>query len=70
MFGKSVALNIDGEDTYNTWIGGFFSLLISLLMFGYVYMLLSQMFTYGNDTVALLFPDLSTTTLGKVSYKK
>lgn len=70
VFGKGVALNIGGEDSYNTWIGGFFSMIIQLMMYFYIYILIKNLATYGNDSVSYLFPDLDIETLGEVNYKK
>ena len=47
MFGHPVGLTFKGNDAYNTPIGGFFSILINIMIYTYMILNLITMFTPG-----------------------
>ena len=48
MFGHKIGLTLKGEDSYQTFIGGFFSILINVLILVYMLLNLITMFTPGE----------------------
>lgn len=63
-------LKVGEDDTYNTYIGGTVSCMISILMSAYLYSLFFTMITHGADIIGYTYPDISTLSYGDVSYKK
>ena len=52
MFGHTINLNFNKQgDTHQTFIGGFFSLIVKSAMTVYVLMNMKKMFFYESDTL-------------------
>ena len=47
MFGHQIGLTFKGNDSYNTMIGGFFSIVINVMIYTYMILNLITMFTPG-----------------------
>ena len=63
----SPEFNIDNKGpSHKTWIGGFFSLIIQLVMYAYLYLLFYKMIMREEDLVQYKFPDIDIEELGVV----
>ena len=69
-FGKEVKLNVEGDEAHKTWFGGLLSIVISCLMFVYVFLLFKKMIMHEEDVLNYKFPDESLEEVGEISYKE
>ena len=67
MFGHSIGLTFKGNDSYNTPIGGFFSILINIMIYTYMILNLITMFTPGaGDFLADIVESINVDDQGEV----
>ena len=69
-FGKAISLNIDGEESHKTWFGGLLSIIISVLMLVYVFLLFKKMILHEEDVLNYKYPDESPEELGEIPLKE
>ena len=70
VFGKEISLNIDGDESHKTWFGGFISILISIVMIGYIYLLFKKCITHGEDVMNYIYIDENPEELGQIAFKE
>ena len=67
MFGHQIGLKLQGKDTYSTFIGGLFSMIISSVIYLYMIRNLITMFTPGaGDYLSTVIENINVDDLGKV----
>ena len=71
MFGHKIGLNLKGSDSYQTPIGGLFSILINILILTYMILNLITMFTPGaGDFLSTVVENIIVDDVGKVHLNK
>ena len=67
-YGHMVLLNFNKQgETVNTSIGGFVSLIMTVVIYGFLYLKLDVMFSKGKNQVSLLEKPILSTDLGIVN---
>ena len=70
MFGHPIGLTLKGDDTYNTLIGGFFSIVINIMILIYMVLNLRIMFTPGaGDFLGTIIENINVDDQGKVNFE-
>ena len=68
MFGYKIGLTMNGNDTYNTAIGGFFSILINIMIYTYMILNLITMFTPGaGDFLGTVIENIIVDDIGEIN---
>ena len=68
MFGHSIPLNFNGNETHNTFIGGVFSITINAFMIFFVLSNFIKLATFGDDTTTTTYLKLNLEEAGPISY--
>lgn len=68
MFGYPLPINFNGNDSHNTSIGGFFSILINLFITWYVFINFVKLVNYQGDSIATTYMKLDLKDAGSINY--
>ena len=70
MFGHTICLNFNKQgDTHQTFIGGFFSLIIKLAMSTYIFINVKKLWLYEDDSLNMEIQMLDLDSLDELAYK-
>ena len=71
MFGHTICLNFNKQgDTHQTFIGGFFSMIIKLAMGTYIFLNLKKLWLYEADSLNLEITKLDLDEMDALAYKE
>jgi len=70
-YGHQVSFNFNRQgETVNTVLGGFISIIVNILIYGYLFLRLQTMFTMGNNYLGVRQTDVTPEYLGTRSFKE